>query len=90
MTDRAHHLAHFLVVDAARQSPPLAQHFIELTAPLSNDALPPAPRPQGRWPALEPDELSLGFGIAERVVRGAGFAVEADRLATLGETHGNG
>ena len=88
--DQATNLARFLVLDAARRSAALLQHFAEQAASFPDAAEQPMPRAAGSWPTLTAEEIRAGFGMAERVVRGAGFDNEADRLATLGETHGNG
>lgn len=90
MTDRANDLARYLVVDAARRSTALQQHFIAMAHKAGSDALPivlPAP---GCWPILTADEISLGFAMATNVIRNAGFPAEAAQLSVLSEVHGHG
>lgn len=89
MIDRACNLAHLLVVDAAHRSAALAQYFIEQASAHPDHTGAVAEKPPQPWPPLQPDELSLGFVMAVNMIRGAGFAAEADRLAALSEVGGH-
>lgn len=90
MTDRANDLARYLVVEAARRSTALRQHFTALVHNAGSDAEPAALPASGCWPVLTADEISLGFAMATNVIRSAGFPAEAARLSVLSEVHGHG
>ncbi|POR42699.1 hypothetical protein CRT23_11235 [Methylobacterium sp. V23] len=90
MTDRANDLARYLVVETARRSTALQQHFIEALPEPECIAEPSPLPPPGSWPTLAPDEIALGFQAAINVIRNAGFPAEAAQLSVLREVHGHG